>query len=124
MPPIMYQALTYRSESRALRNGRTNSKTIRTKARTTKASTTSGNSAHSQRLAETGSYQHPSREDNRKIPDPEEKPSKPAAQNRPICKAWHDIIKERQKRVAQPSEKYALRVVVAKPAPGKPSVAS
>ena len=77
-----------------------------------------------QRLAETGSYQHPSREDNRKIPDPEEKPSKPAAQNRPICKAWHDIIKERQKRVAQPSEKYALRVVVAKPAPGKPSVAS
>src|SRR6266403_4705288 len=77
-----------------------------------------------QRLAETGSYQHPSGEDNRKIPDPEENPSEPAAQNRPICEAWHNIIKERQERVAQPSEKYALRVVVAKPAPGKPSVAS
>src|SRR5882672_1825899 len=77
-----------------------------------------------QRLAETGSNQHPSREDHRKIPDPEEKPSEPTAQNRPICQARDNIIKECQKRVAQPSEEYALRMVVAKPAPGKPSVAS
>src|SRR6266851_116437 len=77
-----------------------------------------------QRLAETGDNQHPSREYHRKIPDPEEKPSEPAAQNRPICQAWHNIIKECQEGVAQPSEEYALRVVVAKPAPGKPSVAS
>src|SRR5258708_7424994 len=77
-----------------------------------------------QRLAETGSNQHPSGEDYRKIPDPEEKPSESTAQNRPICQAWDNIIKECQERVAQPSEAYALRVVVAKPAPGKPSVAS
>src|SRR5258708_25232060 len=77
-----------------------------------------------QRLAEPGSHQHPSRKDHRKIPDQEEKPSESAAQNRPICQAWDNIIKECQKRVAQPAEEYALRVVVAKPAPGKPSVAS
>src|SRR5882724_3168332 len=77
-----------------------------------------------QRLTETGGNQHPSREDHRKIPDPEQKPPDPAAQNRPICQAWHNIIKECQERVAQPSEEYALRVVVAEPAPGKPPVAS
>src|SRR6266851_190721 len=33
-------------------------------------------------------------------------------------------FQECQEGVAQPSEEYALRVVVAKPAPGKPSVAS
>src|SRR6266576_3507490 len=47
IPPMTYQPLTYRSERRALRIGRTNTKTISTNARTTKASTTRGNSAHS-----------------------------------------------------------------------------
>src|SRR5260370_28195027 len=59
-----------------------------------------------QRLAETGSNQHPSREDHRKIPDAEEKPPEPAAQHRPICQAGHNIIEECQERVAQPSEEY------------------
>src|ERR1700756_1225775 len=77
-----------------------------------------------QRLAETGSHQHPSREDHRKIPDPEKKPSQPTAQNRPICEARHSIIKECQERVAQPSKKYAFRMVIAKPSPGKPCVAT
>src|SRR5579864_5782657 len=35
-------------------------------------------------LTETGSHQHPSWEDDRKIPDNKEKPSELAAQNRPI----------------------------------------
>src|SRR5216684_49503 len=77
-----------------------------------------------QRLAETGSNQHPSWKDHRKIPDHEQKPSESAAQNRPTCQARHNVIKECQERVAQPSKKYALRVVVSKPAPRKPSVAS
>src|SRR6266852_3921604 len=116
MPPMMYQALTYRSESRALRNGRTNSKTIRMKARTTKASTTSGNSAHSSGwLKPAATSTHPGRTT-----------AKFQIQNRnhPICQARDNVIKECQERIAQPSEKYALRVVVAKPAPGRPSVAS
>src|SRR5579864_8209064 len=69
-------------------------------------------------LTETGSHQHPSWEDYRKIPDNEEKPSEPAAQDRTVCQAWHSIIKECQESIAQPSEEYAFRVVVAKPAPG------
>src|SRR2546430_14514874 len=48
-----------------------------------------------QRLAETRSYQHPSPEGHRKIPDPEEKPSKPAAQHRPLCKARPAAMTER-----------------------------
>src|ERR1700728_4540629 len=77
-----------------------------------------------QRLAETGGHQDPSRQDHRKIPYAEKKPSQPAAQNRPICQAWDDIIEECQECVAEPSEEYALRMVVAKPSPGKPCVAT
>src|ERR1700756_4364753 len=40
---------------------------------------------------ETGSPQHPTGKDPRKIPDAEQKPSKPAAQNRPIWEAGHSI---------------------------------
>src|SRR5216684_8777247 len=76
-----------------------------------------------QRLAETSGNQHPTGKDYRKIPDPEKEPSQLTAQDRPICEAWHRVIKEGQECVAQPSEEYALRMVVAKPAPGKPSVA-
>src|SRR5258707_7772864 len=76
-----------------------------------------------QRLAETGGNQYPSGKDYRKIPDPEKEPSQLAARDRPICEARHGVIKESQECVAQPSQEYALRMVVAKPAPGKPSVA-
>src|SRR6266403_3373072 len=76
-----------------------------------------------QRLAETGGNQYPSGKDYRKIPDPEKEPSQLAARDRPICEARHGVIKESQECVAQPSEEYTLRMVVAKPAPGKPSVA-
>src|SRR5258708_30564850 len=76
-----------------------------------------------QRLAETSGNQHLTGKDYRKIPDPEKKPSQLTAQDRPICEAWHNIIKESQERVAQPPEEYALRMVGAKPAPGEPSAA-
>src|ERR1700737_4752709 len=69
-----------------------------------------------QRLAETGGNQHPSGKDYRKIPNTEKEPSELAAQDRSICEAWHRVIKEGQECVAQPSEEYALRMVVAKPA--------
>ena len=71
-----------------------------------------------QRLAETSGNQHPTGKDYRKIPDPEKEPSQLTAQDRPICEAWHRVIKEGQECVAQPSEEYALRMVVPKPAPG------
>src|SRR5579862_4092154 len=53
-----------------------------------------------QRLAETGCHQHPPWQHNSKIPDAEEEPSQPAAQDRPVCQAWHGIIKECQKCIA------------------------
>src|SRR6266436_5151272 len=74
-------------------------------------------------LAETGCDEYPAGEHHGKIPNTEKQPSQLTAQDRPICEAWHRVIKESQECVAQPSEEYALRMVVAKPAPGKPSVA-
>src|SRR5579864_2262106 len=77
-----------------------------------------------ERLADAVENQHPSGQDYREIPYPKEKPSQLAAPHRPICQTGHNVIKERQESVAQPAKEYALRVVVAKPAPGKPSVTS
>src|SRR5882724_4773188 len=53
-----------------------------------------------QRLAETGGNQYPSGKDYRKIPYAKEKPSQLAAQDRPICEAWHRVIKEGEECVA------------------------
>src|SRR5229473_5046157 len=71
-------------------------------------------------LAKPRANQNPSRQDDAEIPDPEQPPSKPAAENGPLRKPRYSVIQKGKESVAEKPEQDALRVVVAQASPGRP----